>query len=562
MAELAFIHPLLVRNPLPADRLRSGRARAASACALAGECFAGLLAQALPEWPGMAVHDAAARRHALAWRDALGPALDACLDGVAAFARRHNDSLAPLLLAAADAEVDPAARGKLAGGLAALRSGAGAEHEIARQAAAAADTLRSACARDFVSFVVEADTLRRALPAGQALRAAFELAVDARQRAMGDAMAMVTGVIDAFGALESAWRELGEGFGQLAGQCTGAAINSALMVARLNAARAQWCTMVEIPRLPPALRETAGPAPTAAAAAASFGEQGAAAVVAELDRWAGRIGALPAPQGPGVPAALRHIAALRQLAHGWPLGARPAQMTALRAFGAFGASLRADDSAELHASLGHMADGHPEARVRAARQAAALSARLSSLASLMEAACADLGRYLAQVGLVARQIEADAALVNGRLRVAQQQAGTIQAAGAALRRRLDGAHARQRWLWRLGPLSALMTLEIDELEERLKANRAELHALRSAQALTLDDAACLQGLLPPLAGLLGSAERLRGGMLAALVGVQGLSCRLAELRQAIGHAPDAGLAAREHLQAALAAWETLVPAAP
>ena len=517
MAELAFIHPLLVRNPLPADRLRSSRARAASACALAGECFDGLLLLALPELPAMAAHDSGARGHALAWRDSLGPALGACLEGVAAFARRHNESLAPLLLAAADAEVDPAARRKLAAGFAALRSGAEAEQEIARQGALAADAMRRACARDFVAFVVEADALRRALAPGQQARMAFELAIDARQRAMGDAMAMVAGAVDAFGALEGAWRELGAGFKQLAGQSAATPVNGALLLARLNAARAEWCTLGEIAQLPPALRACSeAPAP---AAATGSTPGSAAALVASVDSCAQRIAAMPAPQGAGVPAALRHIGVLQQLALAWPQVARAGQLAALRALKDFGE--------RLHAEQGACEPG-------------ALAPRLADIARLLETASAELGGYLARLGMVARQIQADTALLNGRLRVSRQQADTIQAGAASLQRRLDGARARQRWLWRLGPLSSLMTQEIDHLEDKLKNSAGALHALRGAQAVTLDDAACLQGLLPALSGLLEGAERLRASMIAALLGIQMLQSRLASGGQ---------------LQPALADWQ-------
>jgi hypothetical protein len=257
MSDLAYIHPLLVSNPLPPDRLRSSRDRAAAACALAARCYHDILEARLAALPFMAAHDAGMRGHAHAWQERLHPALMACLDGVGAFARRQNDALAALLLAAADADVDPAARDKLQGAVKSLCSGAGAEQAIARQAGVAADNLRCASARDFVAFVVDADALRRALPPAQETRAAFALAIDARQRSMGDAMALVAGVIDALGALETAWGALVANFDTLAAQLAGPGLSSAVLLARLRSARAAWSALGDIAHLPPALRERA-----------------------------------------------------------------------------------------------------------------------------------------------------------------------------------------------------------------------------------------------------------------------------------------------------------------
>lgn len=562
MNELAYIHPLLVRNPLPPDRLRSSRDRAAAACALANSCFSTVLERPLPALPAVAAHDAGLRRQALAWREALQPALAACLEGVGAFARRQNDALAPLLLAAADASVDVGARNALSEGFGALMAGAAAEQQIARQAAVEADGLRCACARDFMLFVVGADTLRRALPPDGAARAAFDTAVEARTALIGDAVVLASGVIDELGALEAAWGALASHLEQLATQCRAADINSALLLARLQAARAEWSILGDIGHLPPALRErpwqslleAAQDQGAAPEAAAPDSRAAPSAILGRLDACCAGISGLPALPLGSAPAALRHIEALQALVRAWPGGSRVALVDALDTQRELSDELGKDTAPRLQGVFDQMVSGQADARA-AVRETGMLAIRLAGLAGMLDTAHASLGEQLAQLSGIARDLHDDSALLTGRLSKMHQQIRVLKGSIGALQQRLDAARKRQRWLARLGPLATLMRSETDRIDSQLQTASSELHALRVEQAATLDDAACLQGLLPALMALLAAIDQARADMLAGLEQAQSLQGRISELRQGLQAAPANPRLASSQLRLALASWQ-------
>lgn len=528
MPDLAFLHPLLVKNPLPDDALRACVRQVATA----GAQLDTRLRAVLPRDRGMA-------SLAAAWQATLRPALYGGIDDVAAFADRLRTALPPLCAAAPYSATDGGAFKTISEGLQALKLAAVAH-------AAAAGETSAALAR-----------LERFLRVDEQ---------DAPHAACAEAL---QAVLSAQRSMERAWHGMLCGFNALLGQLCGATLNSALLVARLDVAHAGWNELAaqlrapsSAPRRPHATR-TAAPdqrAPGLATVSAfrhggiGDGADAVATVIDLLDSLATGIAQLPSPGPDSAPLVGRHVDAVRALAHAWPGRLRPEVLAAMAALKHFGEQFVEVEAPRLQAAFGRTRRQDADERSQAAALVTDVGTRLAVLARSFGAAAPGVGDYLSSMARAALDLETDTAAVARRLQAGQSRAEALACLASRIRLRLD-RRARRRWLpW---ILAALPGMARRSPRARLAAVAQELDKLRSAQAGTMKDAATLQSLLPALASYLTAIDRLGAGVAAALTGTASLQAQLAELHDALLADPACGAAARAQLRAALADWRTI-----
>ncbi len=500
----------------------------------------------------------------------MQPPLTACLNGVASFASQFSAALPALQHSAADLEVDPGARPRLQHALALQSQAAAVQLAVTRQLALAIDSLRCTYARDFVSYVVDVDTVRAALPDEALARLQFRQLTDARQRLLGDAMAAIANVINALSSLESAWNTLAGHLGQLETQLREGELSAALLEARFKSARQDWSALAGISAHPPALRASSARPQTAGAdgdplhSVSAFRHQdisrGATAVAGAIDmidNLAEGIAGFPAPDNGGVAAVVRHIDAAKRLANAWPQRGRPSLVGSLAALKHFGDAFVEVDALRLQNAFVRMAAGEADARQLAGELVSGLIARLDGLITAFESVTGDVNEYLAQMAGVSAKLNADTTVVTERLRAEHEKALALATKATSLQDQIVAAHARHRWHWMLGPLGMLVSQQIDLLSANLRGVSTQLSELQSAQAATMDDAAYLQSLLPALSTYLSGMDQIGAGIGAALCGTQTLQFQLADLKRVIEAAPEAALSANQQLLAALADWRDI-----
>ena len=528
MPDLAFIHPLLVKNPLPHDALHA----AVRQVATAGAQLDTRLRAVLPRDRGMA-------SLAAGWLAIGRPALYGGIDDVAAFADRLRSSLPPLCAAGPYAATDTGACKTVNDGLQVLKLAAVA-HE-----AAAAD---SAAALARLERFIRADEQD---PACAACVDALQ-AVQSAQRAM-----------------ERAWHGVVCGFNALLGQMTGATLNSALLVARLDVAHGGWSDLAahlrapsSAPRTPHSPRGAAhGTGPAGLKTVSAFrhggigdGADAVAAVIGLLDSLAAGIAQLPSPGADSAPLVGRHIDAVRALAQAWPGRLRPEVLASMAALKHFGEQFVEMEAPRLQAALSRMRRQDLDERGQAAALVTDVGVRLAGLAKGFDAVAPCIGEYLSSMARAALDLETDTAAVARRLQAGQSRAEALACLASRLRLRLH-THASRRWLpWLLERLPGMGRRSRGA---RLVAVAHELDSLRSAQACTMKDAASLQSLLPALSSYLAAIDRLEAGVAAALAGTSGLQGQLAELHGALLANPASGAIASAQLRAALADWRAI-----
>jgi hypothetical protein len=578
MPDLAFIHPLLVRNPLPSDRLNAAVKQAATACALVDHALAVLLRQpSLGEaLPTLARHEEQAERRAHHWQESLLPSLTTCMNGVGHFASQFNHALGSLQFAAADVDVDPSARRRLYDGLQLHRSACAAQLAITRRVVIAVDTFRCTYARDFVAFVVDVDAARASLGKDPAARLAFRQQVDERQRVTGDAMAAVASVISALASVENAWSMLVSHFETLETQLADGELNSPMLQARLNATRQDWSSLAGIADRPPPLRgqavaaasppmdiEAAAAVPALQAvsafrsAAIGDGTGAIAGAIALIDSLAMGLAEFPTPDGNGVLAVVHHIEAVKQLAHAWPERARPALVGALDELKTFSDGFVREDAARLQQAFAGTGAGDGAAREEAVQLVAGLMRRLAALGSTFEAVSKEMGDYLSHMAGVSAKLNADTELVTDRLRAEHEQAQVLALKAIQLREQVTATSERKRWHWLLGPLGAIVNHEIEVLSGNLRGVSNQLNEVRAAQASTMDDAAYLQSLLPALSTYLTGMDQVGAGIALAMTGTRTLRAQLGELKNAMLVAPGSWSSASAQLATALDGWRAI-----
>lgn len=532
MPDLALIHPLLVKNPLPHDALHA----AVRQVATAGAQLDTRLRAVLPRDRGMA-------SLAAAWLATVRPALYGGIDDVAAFADRLRSSLPPLCAAGPYAATDTGAGKTVNDGLQVLKLAA-----VAHEAAAADSAAALARLERFIR-VDEQD------PASAACVDALQ-AVQSAQRAM-----------------ERAWHGVVCGFNALPGQMTGATFNSALLVARLDVAHAGWSdlaahlrapsTAPRSPRSPRGAGHGTGPAGLKTVSAFRHGGIGdgadaMAAVIGLLDSLAAGIAQLPSPGADSAPLVGRHIDAVRALAQAWPGRLRPEVLASMAALKHFGEQFVEVEAPRLQVALGRMRRQDLDERGQAAALVTDVGVRLAGLAKGFDAVAPCIGEYLSSMARAALDLETDTAAVARRLQAGQSRAEALACLASSLRLGLRlglHMHARRRWLpWLLERLPGMGRRSPGA---RLVAVAHELDSLRSAQACAMKDAASLQSLLPALSSYLAAIDRLGAGVAAALAGTSGLQGQLAELHGALLADPASGAIASAQLRAALADWRTI-----
>jgi hypothetical protein len=573
MPDLAFIHPLLVTNPLPTERLAGAVEGTASAAMQAQRSFAAFLE--LPELatavPALAFNEQHVHGHASMWLNTLQPTLGSVHAALSLYAAQLVQDLAPLVAAAPFAATEPDARKIVFDGLQLLKMAAVAQQLVAREAALAADNFRSRFARAMVAYVIEIDNLADAHgnEHGNA-NPCWEQAKQ-RQDALGKAMSMVAAAVSSLGAMESAWRGQVAHVDILLDQLRDSSLNSALLLGRLQLAGGDWRALAARLGNGDSARLRAARLPTGAEArgaelrtvsafrngAISDGAEAVAGVIGVLDSLSVGIAQLPQPDANTTLQVGEHIGAVRRLAHAWPRRGRPSLLGSMANLKQFGDDFVAHDAPRLQAAFQRMAAGDSAGQQGAAILIAGIIERLAGLVAAFESVRRDLGAYLQEVAGASADLETDTARVTRHLQVGQARAQALAGRVSQLQDKLDGAHERQRWHWLLGPLGALLTNEIDVLGGKMAAVASQLTVIRAEQAASISDAAYLQQLLPALSSYLTGVDRVGAGIGAALSGTRTLQIQLAELRGAIVARPATGAGAAAQLQAALADWRDI-----
>ena len=530
MPDLAFIHPLLVKNPLPTDALHASVRQVATA----GAQLDTRLRALLPRERGMA-------SLAAAWQATVRPALYGGIDDVAAFAERLRMALPPLCAAGPFAATDAAACSTVVDGLQVLKLAAVA------QAAAAADTT-AALAR-----------LDRFGPPGQQI-GANAACVEALQA-----------VQSAQRGMERAWHSVVCGFNALLGQLTGATLNSALMVARLEIAFAGWnelATHLRAPSNAPRGGRAADPAPGLRApllttvsafrdGAIGEGADAVAAVIALLDSLAAGIAQQRSPGPDSAPLVGRHVDAVRDMARDWPDRLRPSVLASMAALKHFGEQFVECEAPRLQAAFGRMRRQDLDERAQAARLVLDVSGRLAVLADGFGSVALGIGDYLSMMARAALDLDTDTAEVARRLQSGQLRAEALACLASRLRLRLGTPSTRTMRPWLPAMFATLLEQARRAPTARLVGVAHELDRVRSAQAGTMQDAASLQSLLPALSSYLNAIDRLGAGVSAVLAGSATLQAQLADLYSALLANPASGAMASAQLRAALADWRSI-----
>lgn len=530
MPDLAFIHPLLVKNPLLTDALHAGVRQVATAGARLDTRLRAVL-------PGEHEMDALA----VAWRADLRQALYGGIDDVAAFADRMRTTLPAVCAAGPYAATDAGAAKTVTCGLQVLR--------LAAVAHAAAVSETAAALARFEQFTHTGDRQAHAA-CDEAMQAVLSA-----QRAMG-----------------RAWHGVVCGLNALLGQAAGATLNSALLVARLDAARAGWNELAAHLRAPSSAPRTAhtvcmpSEAPetrrTPALATVSAFRHGAigdgAGAVAELidllDSLATGIAHLPSPGPDSAPLVGRHIDAVRALACAWPGQLRAEVLASMATLKHFGEEFVELDAPRLQAAFDRMRGQDAAEWPQAAALVSVLGTRLAGMAHPFDTVVLGVGCYLSSMTRASLDLETDTGAVARRLKAGQSRAEALAGLANRLRLRL-GAQAGRRWLPRL--LAILADIAGGSPTARLIAVAHELDKVRSAQADTMKDAASLQSLLPALSSYLSAIDRLGAGVAAAQNGTASLQSQLAELHDALLASWSSGAIASAQLRAALADWRAI-----
>lgn len=518
MPDLAFIHPLLVKNPLPADALHAAVRQVATAGALFDTRLRAVLAR-----------ERGAGALAAAWQAAARPALYAGIDDVALFAERLGSAL-PQLCAPFSA-TDGGAGQSVAEALHALRLAAEA------QAAAAMDA--SAALAGLARFIADASDEVLDAPGFEALQA-----LRSAQRAM-----------------ECAWQEVVCDLNALLGQAGRAAPGSTLMAARLDLARAGWDELAAHLRAPgDALgARTHPPALTSVSAFRTGGiKDGAdavAAVIALLDSLATGIAQLPSPGPASAPLVGHHIDAVRTLARAWPECLRPGVLASMAALKHFGEQLVELEAPRLQHALKRMRRDGGDEHAQAAQMVSDVGARLALLAQCFDRVAQDVGDYLSAMARASLDVDTDTAAVARRLQSGQSRAEALACLANRLRQPVRRGGPARRWVQAL--LARLLDRTGRSPTARLVMVAHELDRVRSAQAATMQDAASLQSLLPALSSYLSAIDRLDAGMGAVLAGASALRGQLAELYGALLANPASGATASTQLRSALADWRSI-----
>lgn len=527
MPDLAFIHPLLVKDPVPTESLHA----AVRQVATAGAQLDTRLRAVLP-------HGCGAGTLAAAWQATLRGALYGGIDDVAAFADRLRSTLPQLCAAGPYAATDDGACKTVNDGLQVLKLAAVAH------AAAACET-SSALAR------VES---RTSAAEGDGPHAACAEALHA--------------VLSAQRAMERAWHGVVCGFNALIGQAAGPTLNSALLVARLDVARAGWSELAAHLRAPSSAPRAGAScmAPDGARAAglktvSAFrhggigdGADAVAAVIELLDSLSAGIAQLPSPGPDSAPLVGRHIDAVRLMSHAWPDRLRPGVLASMAALKHFGEQFVELEAPRLQAAFERMRRQEAGVRSQAAALVAAVGARLDVLAGGFDAVALGVGDYLSAMARASLDLETDTGAVSARLKAGQSRAEALACLASRLRLRLDARPGRR---WPSGVLSRLPGMARRSPSARLVTLAHELDQVRSTQAGAMKDAASLQSLLPALSSYLTAIDRLGAGVAAALAGTSTLQAQLADLHDALLASPASGAIASAQLRAALADWRTI-----
>lgn len=527
MPDLAFIHPLLVKNPLLTDALHAGVRQVATA----GAQLDTRLRAVLPRDRGMGAL-------AAAWPARLRQAVYGGIDDVAGFADRMRTILPEVCAAGAYAATDAGAAKTVTAGLQALRLAAVAH------AAAARET--SAVLASFEQFTQ---------PGDQEAHAACAEALQA--------------VLSAQRAMERAWHGVVCGLNAVAGQAAGATLNSGLLVARLDAARVGWGELAAHLRTPssaPRTVHTASVTPEARrppllATVSAFrheaigdGAGAVAEVIDLLDSLATGIAQLPSPGADCAPLVGRHIDAVRALARAWPGQLRPEVLASMAALKQFGEEFVELDAPRLQAAFDRMRRQDVGQWPQAAALVSVLGTRLAAMAQHFDTVALGVGCYLSTMTRASLDLETDTGAVAQRLKAGQSRAEALACLANRLRLRLR-SRAGQPWLHRL--LALLAGMARRSPTARLVAVSHELDQVRSAQAGTMNDAASLQNLLPALSSYLTAIDRLGAGVAAARTGTASLQSQLDELHDALIASSASGAIASAQLRAALADWRTI-----
>ncbi|MBZ2209451.1 hypothetical protein [Massilia soli] len=534
MPDLAFIHPLLVKNPLPTDALHASVRQVATA----GAQLDTRLRALMPRERGMA-------SLAAAWQATVRPALYGGIDDVAAFAERLRMALPPLCAAGPYAATDAQACSSVADGLQVLKLAAVAQAAGAAETTAALERLNRFGAAD--------------QQAG-ATAACFEAlqAVQSAQRGM-----------------ERAWYSVVCGFNALLGQLTGATLNSALMVARLEIAFAGWNELAAHLRAPsnaPRIARAPDPArqggqdqraPLLKTVSAfrdggiGEGADAVAAVIALLDSLAAGIAQQRSPGPNSAPLVGRHVDAVRELARAWPERLRPAVLASMAALKHFGEQFVECEAPRLQAAFGRMRRQDLDERSQAAGLVLDVSARLALLAQGFDSVALGVGDYLSTMARASLDLETDTAEVSRRLQSGQSRAEALACLASRLRLRLGMPSAGAARPWLPAVFATLLAQARRSPTARLVGVAHELDRVRSAQAGTMHDAASLQSLLPALSSYLNAIDRLGAGVSAVLGGSATLQAQLADLHSALLANPASGAMASAQLRAALADWRSI-----
>jgi hypothetical protein len=252
-------------------------------------------------------------------------------------------------------------------------------------------------------------------------------------------------------------------------------------------------------------------------------------LAARSDLLAQRVTQLPMSSILTRPVVGQYLSMVKTLASAWPLHSRPALLAAVESLLHVGQALGPE------AAVAHSA-GQGRAVLRVAE---ALQRRLAAPTTAFAALGADLASYLAQMGRITTELDADTRLVTERLQADQvhvfllsQQASQLQSRPGA-----GGLLAPD------GPLAQV---------------HAELAQLHAAQAATRAEADYLQAMLPVVAPYLAVATQMGQAIVAMVDALQALGMGLASLQ----HSPAGMLAAAATaLQSALPHWQAQAAAA-
>ena len=527
MPDLAFIDPLLVKDPVPTESLHAAVRQVATAGALLDTRLRAVLPR-----------DCGIGTLAAAWQERLRPALYEGIDDVAAFSNRLRTTLPQLCAAGPYAATDKGAGKTVGDGLHVLKLAAVAH------AAAACET--SAALARVESRTSAAD--------GDPPHAACAEALHA--------------VLSAQRAMERAWHGVVCGFNALIGQAAGPTLNSALLVARLDVARAGWSELAAHLRAPASVpRSNASCMTPEAARAAGLktisafrhggigdGADAVAAVIELLDSLATGIAQLPSPGPDSAPLVGRHVDAARLLSHAWPDRLRPEVLASMAALKHFGEQFVELEAPRLQAAFERMRRQEAGVRSQAATLVAAVGARLDAVAGSFDAVAPGVGDHLTAMARASLGLETDTGAVAARLKAGQSRAQALACLASRLRLRL-AARPGARWI--SGVLGKLPGMARRSPSARLVTLAHELDQVRSAQAGAMKDAASLQSLLPALSSYLTAIDRLGAGVAAALDGTATLQAHLADLHDALLASPASGAIASAELRAALADWRTI-----